>query len=109
MAKAIFRNLIGNAIKFTYSGGEILINAKEKNQFVEITVEDNGMGISPEVQSKLFKINSFHSTMGTNNEHGTGLGLLLCKEFVEAHGCNIKIESKRSIGSEIKFTLPHYI
>jgi two-component system, sensor histidine kinase and response regulator len=109
MVKTIFRNLIGNAVKYTPTGGEIIISASENNQFVEIVVSDNGIGISPEDQKKLFKINMFHSTAGTNQEQGVGLGLLLCKEFIELHSGNIVLESESGKGSKFKFTLPHYL
>jgi signal transduction histidine kinase len=109
MVRTIFRNLIGNAIKYTNTGGEISISASERKKFVEIVVKDNGIGISPEVQRVLFKSNVFHSTTGTNNEKGTGLGLILCREFIEMHGGNILIVSEPGKGSEFKFTLPHYI
>jgi signal transduction histidine kinase len=109
MVKTILRNLIGNAIKYTNTGGEIMISATESKKFVEIVVKDNGIGISPEAQRKLYKIHAFHSTTGTNNEKGTGLGLILCREFVEMHGGNIRIESEPGKGSKFKFTLPHYI
>jgi signal transduction histidine kinase len=109
MVKTIFRNLIGNAVKYTPTGGEITISASENKQFVEIVVSDNGIGISPEDQKNLFKINMFHSTAGTNQEKGVGLGLLLCKEFIELHSGNIMVESEAGKGSQFKFTLPHYI
>ena len=109
MVKTILRNLISNAIKYTNINGEIIINACELKKYVEVTVEDNGIGISVENQRKLFKIDSFHSTPGTKNEKGTGLGLLLCKEFVELHGGNLRIESEPGKGSIFGFTLPHYI
>jgi signal transduction histidine kinase len=109
MVKTIFRNLIGNAIKYTPTCGEIIISASENKQFVEIIVSDNGIGISPEEQKKLFKINMFHSTAGTNNEQGVGLGLLLCKEFIELHGGNIMVKSECGKGCQCIFTLPHYI
>jgi signal transduction histidine kinase len=109
MVKTILRNLINNAIKYTNTNGEITINASELKQFVEVTVKDNGVGISAENQRKLFQIDAFHSTPGTQDEKGTGLGLLLCKEFVELHGGNIRIESKAGKGSKFAFTLPHYI
>jgi len=109
MVKTILRNLISNAIKYTNTGGEITLIASECKQFIEITVKDNGIGISPETQRNLFRIDSFHSSAGTNNEHGTGFGLLLCIEFVELHGGNIWIESEQGKGSEFKFTLPRYI
>ena len=109
MVKTILRNLITNAIKYSYTGGEITVSASESNQFVEITVKDTGIGISAEAQRKLFKTDKFHSTAGTNNEQGTGLGLLLCKEFVEMHGGKIHVESRPEKGSKFIFTLPHYI
>jgi len=114
MVKTILRNLIGNAIKYTNTGGEITISASESEQYVEIAVKDNGIGISHEAKRELFRIDAFHSTKGINNEQGTGLGLLLCKEFVEMHGGKIWVESGPGVyregkGSEFKFTLPHYI
>jgi signal transduction histidine kinase len=109
MVKTILRNLISNAIKYTNTGGEISVSASESKQFVEITIKDNGIGISNKAQRELFKMDAFHSTAGTNNEQGSGLGLLLCKEFVEMHGGNIWIESEPGKGCEFKFTLPHYI
>jgi signal transduction histidine kinase len=109
MVKTIFRNLINNAIKYTHAYGKIVITAVENKQFVEVTVNDNGIGISDEDRKKLFIVDSFHSTPGTRNEKGTGLGLLLCKEFVELHGGNIRIESEAGKGSRFAFTLPHYI
>jgi len=109
MVRTILRNLISNAIKYTNINGEIVINASELKQYVEVTVKDNGIGISADNQKKLFQIDAFHSTPGTHDEKGTGLGLLLCKEFVELHGGNIRIESEPGKGSRFAFTLPHYI
>lgn len=109
MTKTIFRNLISNAIKFTYTGGNISISATEGKRFVEIEVKDNGTGISEETLKKLFKTDKLQSLSGTNNERGTGLGLLLCKEFVGLHGGKIWVESEPGKGSKFKLTLPHYI
>ncbi len=109
LVKSIFRNLINNAIKFTNNGGEITVSALESGQFVEVAVKDNGVGISFNAQRNLFKKDEFHSTEGTNNEKGTGIGLLLCKEFVELHGGHIRVISEPGMGCEFKFTLPHYI
>jgi signal transduction histidine kinase len=109
MVKTILRNLISNAIKYTNVNGKIIIDASEVRQYVEVAIKDNGIGISTEDQKKLFKIDAFHSTPGTNDEKGTGLGLLLCKEFVELHGGNIRIDSEAGRGSRFAFTLPHYI
>ena len=107
MFSTIIRNLISNAIKFTPKGGKILIDAKNKQQFIEITVKDNGIGISKEIQSKLFDIGENTTTQGTENEAGTGLGLILCKEFVEKHGGEIWIESEIEKGSSFIFTIPY--
>jgi signal transduction histidine kinase len=109
MVKTIFRNLMSNAIKYSNANGVILIHATEGKQFVEIEVKDNGIGISHDSQGKLFKMDEFHSTLGTKNEPGTGMGLLFCKEFVDLHGGRIWVESEIDKGSKFKFTLPHYI
>ena len=110
MILTIFRNLISNAIKFTPKGGEITIkthiDTNENNQkLAKITVKDNGEGILPEKQSKIFKISENISTKGTEKESGTGLGLILCKEFVEKHGGKIWVESEIGKGSSFIFTL----
>ena len=111
MLSTIMRNLILNAIKFTPQGGEITINARKisegnNQEFIEIAVKDNGVGISPERQSKLFIITENITTEGTENEKGTGLGLILCKEFVEKHGGKIWVKSEIGKGSVFYFTLP---
>lgn len=106
MVKTVLRNLISNAIKYSFIGGVITINATELNKFVEISVADNGVGISQKDMEDLFRRNELHTTRGTNNESGTGLGLILCKEFVEKHGGTLRIESKPDKGSRIIFTLP---
>ncbi len=109
MLTTIIRNLISNAIKFTPDGGEIVIEAKqtkENRKFVEVSVKDTGVGISAEMQPKLFDIGETTSTKGTNNETGTGLGLILCKEFIEKHGGNISVESEINKGSIFSFTIP---
>jgi signal transduction histidine kinase len=109
MVKTIFRNLIGNAIKYTHNGGHIYIGATEGKRFVKIEVRDNGIGMSQKTMEKLFKIDEFRSIMGTNNERGNGLGLLFCKEFIDLHGGKIQVESEPDKGSKFKFTLPHHI
>lgn len=108
MLKAIFRNIVSNAIKFTESGGQIEIFAEENNEEVTITISDNGVGIKPDDLSKLFDISQMRTTSGTNKEEGSGLGLLLCKEFVEKNGGRIWVESKYGKGSDFKFTLPAF-
>ncbi|MFA5973387.1 MAG: HAMP domain-containing sensor histidine kinase [Lentimicrobiaceae bacterium] len=109
MVKTILRNLINNAIKYSYLGGEIIISAIGNDKCIEIDVIDNGVGISQNVQRDLFQHTELYSTRGTKNEYGTGLGLMICKEFVEMHGGNIRIESEPGKGSKIRFTLPHSI
>jgi signal transduction histidine kinase len=106
MLKTIILNLVSNAIKFTNSGGRININAEENSGNVIISVSDNGVGITPDNLAKLFDISEVITTKGTAKETGTGLGLLLCKEFVEKHGGKIWVESEVGKGSDFKFTLP---
>ena len=109
MIKTILRNLICNAIKYTNRYGKIIISASGNKQFVEVAVKDNGIGISAEDKIKMFKVEELHSTPGTHNEKGTGLGLLLCKEFVELHGGTLLLESEAGNGSRFAFTLPQCI
>jgi signal transduction histidine kinase len=109
MLKVIFRNLVNNAIKYTNSGGRISVCATELENFIEITVKDSGIGLSEERLEQMFKIEGITSALGTANEPGTGLGLLLCKEFVEIEGGQIWVESVIGTGSEFKFTLPKVI
>jgi signal transduction histidine kinase/ligand-binding sensor domain-containing protein len=106
MTKTIFRNLVSNAIKFTHEKGNVTIKAAIDNQFVEITVSDTGVGIPLENIDKLFRIDTTITTKGTLKESGTGLGLILCKEFVEKHDGKIWVESEEGKGSKFKFTLP---
>ncbi len=102
----IFRNLINNAIKFSENNGLITITAMEKDRLTTLTVQDNGTGIKVEKQQKLFDIHTNYSTDGTAGEKGTGLGLILCKEFVEKNGGNIWVKSEVGKGSIFYFTLP---
>jgi signal transduction histidine kinase len=106
MIKTVLRNLVSNAIKFTNSGGSINIDAKQNSENVIISVYDNGIGVPPENLTKLFDISEVITTTGTAKETGTGLGLLLCKEFVEKHGGKIWVESEVGKGSDFKFNLP---
>src|SRR5579859_815921 len=102
----VVRNLLSNAIKFTPEGGKITLQAEAKgNQFV-ISVVDTGVGMSAEALQKLFLIGTKHSTLGTAKEKGTGLGLILCKDFVENNGGLIHVESKEGVGSKFYFTVP---
>ncbi len=106
MIKTVLRNLVSNAIKFTKTGGAINIIAEENSENITITVSDNGIGITPGDLTKLFNISEVLSTKGTANEKGTGLGLLLCKEFIEKHKGKIWVKSEVGKGSDFIFTLP---
>jgi PAS domain S-box-containing protein len=106
MIDTVIRNLISNAIKFTPMQGIISISAYKTDAFAIITVKDNGIGIAKENIEKLFKIDTKFVNIGTANERGTGLGLILCKEFVEKHGGKIWVESELGAGSSFKFSLP---
>jgi len=103
----ILRNLIHNAIKYSKNICKIKISTVVKNDFVEFSIVDNGIGISKTNVDNLFNIKHSFSTKGTNNEEGTGLGLILCKEFVEIIGCKIWAESTPETGTTIKFTAPN--
>jgi len=105
MLKTIVRNLISNALKFTQTGGEILLSALEMNNEIAISVSDNGTGIEADALGKLFDISQKYSQSGTLNETGSGLGLILCKEFVQKHGGKIWVESQVGVGSTFTFTL----
>ena len=106
MLKTILRNLISNAIKFTHRNGKVEVLTSSRENEVEIAVSDNGIGMTKDILSNLFRIDADHSTRGTENEEGTGLGLFLCKEFVEKHGGRIWVESDPGKGSVFRFVLP---
>jgi len=106
MLNTVLRNLVSNSIKFTNKNGRINIYAETNHANVIITISDNGIGIEPDTRNKLFDISKKITTDGTENEKGTGLGLLLCKEFVEKHNGKIWVESELGKGSDFKFTMP---
>lgn len=106
MLETIIRNLISNAIKFTPEGGVITIKYQVKESMFQLSIEDNGVGIPEENSKKIFAIDNNYSTIGTNNEKGTGLGLILCNDFVQAHKGNIWVESKVGLGSKFIFAIP---
>ncbi len=111
LIKTVMRNLISNAIKFTPENGKVSIFAKcitnqEGKIALKVSVADTGVGIAPEQQEELFKLNKNHSTKGTKGESGSGLGLILCKEFTEKCGGKIWAESKVGKGSVFHITLP---
>ena len=106
MVSTILRNLISNAIKFSYPGGQIEISASNSKEEIKFIITDHGVGIRPEAIPKLWRIDESYSTIGTSKEKGTGLGLLLCKEFVEKHGGKIWVESQLGKGSTFAFIIP---
>ncbi len=106
MVMLVLRNLVSNAIKFTPKGGKIIISSKEEDEFVKLAVTDTGVGIDEDKIDTLFKIDLKVSTLGTDNEQGNGLGLVLCKEFVEHNGGVIGIDSEKDKGTSVWFTLP---
>ena len=106
MIKTILRNLITNAIKFTHKNGLVEVRARIEDGNMEISVSDSGIGMTDETMTKLFRIDANLTTRGTENEKGTGLGLFLCKEFVEKHGGKIWVESESGKGSTFKFFIP---
>jgi len=105
MINTVLRNLISNAIKFTKPGGEIVVAATEEKNKLTVVIKDNGIGIPHESIDKLFRIDENFSTRGTASEEGTGLGLILCKEFIEKHNGVIWVESEEGKGSMFYFTL----
>lgn len=109
MLNTVVRNLVSNAIKFTNTGGNIIISSKELDNYIVVSVKDDGVGMNKEKLNNLFKVVKNISTLGTAKEKGTGLGLLLCKEMVEKHSGEIWVESAEGHGSTFYFTLPKRI
>lgn len=103
--KTVLRNLISNAVKFSRNGGKIIINASLKDDHAQITISDNGIGIKKKDIGKLFRQGEYFTTPGTENENGTGLGLMLCKEFIENQNGRIWVESEEGNGSTFYFTI----
>lgn len=112
MIHTIFRNLLSNAIKFTPNLGEVQVlsdqikNEKSLKDFISVTVVDHGIGMDSTTLDHLFRIENKSTTLGTNNERGTGLGLVLCKDFIEKHGGSIQVQSVQNEGSRFTVTLP---
>lgn len=106
MIGTVVRNLIANAIKYTKDKGAITCSSNITSDMIEVTVTDTGIGIKPENLDKLFRIDVNYSTSGTDDETGTGLGLILCKEFITKNGGEIRVESKFGEGSTFIFSLP---
>jgi len=108
MVNAIMRNLLSNAIKYTGKGGSVTLSSKNAGNFLEISITDTGVGMSEEAREKIFRMDMNYSTLGTARESGSGLGLILCKDFIEKQGGEIWVESKTGVGSKFSFTLPLY-
>jgi PAS domain S-box-containing protein len=109
MLNMILRNFVSNSIKFTHPGGRIEIKAIINGNNAEVSVLDNGIGISVENQRNLFRIDEQYRRDGTANEKGTGLGLILCKEFIEKNNGVLWVESEEGKGSRFSFTIPRYL
>jgi two-component system, sensor histidine kinase and response regulator len=105
MIHTVIRNLISNAIKFSHKGGRVFISSFENGAMTEVVIRDQGIGMSRENLSMLFRIDTYYSTSGTSGESGTGLGLIICKEFVEKNQGRIRASSKPGEGTAISFTL----
>lgn len=106
MISTILRNLISNAIKYTPIKGSIKLSATElNNKYIEIQLSDNGIGMSSYEVDMLFSVDSKHTKPGTENEQGTGLGLLICKEFIEMNNGKLTVESEENFGTTFSFTL----
>jgi len=106
LISTVVRNLISNSIKFTKNGGKIILNYKKENRFHLISISDNGIGMTQKLVDSLFRIDMNVTNRGTNDEIGTGLGLTICKEFIEKHLGKIWVESEVGMGSTFFFTLP---
>jgi len=106
MITTVLRNLLSNAIKFTPQGGSIRFEATKQKKMIEICIADNGMGMTEETMASLFKLDVFTSTLGTNKETGTGLGIILCKEFIEKNNGKLWVESSLNNGTIFYFSIP---
>lgn len=102
----IIRNIVSNSIKFTKSGGRVLVSSKKRDNLMEISIIDNGIGMPKEVADRLFTSDGYQTRRGTDNEKGSGLGLMMSSEFVKRMGGEIKVESIENIGTRVFFTVP---
>ena len=106
MITAVFRNLLTNAIKFSKEDSQIIVSCDSYDDKVEISIEDSGVGMNQDLVNKIFKLNEHYTSIGTNGEKGTGLGLILCKDLVEKNNGKIWVESELGKGSIFRFTIP---
>ena len=108
MISSVIRNILSNSIKFTDNGGVIVIDSKSNNNFLNISILDNGIGMSENDLSLLFRLDVHYKQIGKSNERGTGLGLILCKEYVAKNNGDIWVESTLGQGTKVTFSLPIY-
>jgi signal transduction histidine kinase len=106
MLKTVIQNLLSNALKFSYPGGKVVIAAEKKRDEVCFKIRDQGTGMPPAIVEKLFRIDQGITMPGTANELGTGLGLIICREFIKKHGGKISVQSESDRGSEFSFSIP---
>lgn len=106
MIDTVVRNLVSNAIKYTNSGGKVTISCEKAGKFMLVKIADNGVGMNEVVQNNLFKFNDSVTKIGTGGERGTGLGLYLCKEFIEENNGSMVIQSQLNVGTEVVVSLP---
>lgn len=106
MTNTVIRNLMSNALKYSDAGGKIIIKSQVNNKMAYISIIDVGVGMTPDQMAQLWNVNTIHTTYGTRDEKGSGLGLLLCKEFIEKQGGEISVKSEKGKGSEFVFSLP---
>jgi PAS domain S-box-containing protein len=104
--KTVIRNILFNAVKFTRRGGEIAVSAKQEGPTATVAMQDTGVGMNEQVLSSIFTLEKEKRQLGTEGEKGTGLGLILCKQFIEQHGGSIWVESESGKGTTVFFTLP---
>lgn len=109
MIKTVLRNLISNAIKFTYAGGQIDVSLQETKDDIKVSITDNGKGIPKKMQAYLLKANQYISTHGTHNEKGSGLGLILCRDFIKMNKGKLTFTSQEGVGTSFHFTVPKSI
>ena len=108
MITTVIRNIVVNAIKFTYSGGQVVIRTEKKSTEIIISITDTGIGIAETMRDRIFEVDYNKSTIGTANESGTGLGLVLCKEYVVRNEGRIWFETESGKGTTFFFTLPAF-
>lgn len=106
MIRTVIRNLVSNAIKFTESGKKVTVKSNEYEDKIKIAVEDEGVGMNDETINNLFQIDKQLSQKGTLGEEGTGLGLILCNDFIKRNSGELKVASEKNKGTTISFSLP---